>query len=69
MKWYYQTEDKASDLDAVVYNTAITTANWTELTASGTEVTPTSGDTIVAVVEVDSSNKPLAYGTAVLNIG
>ena len=69
-KFYYQTAADAASLDTVAYGSAITTANWTALTASGTEVTPTSGDTVVAIVEVnDSDKKPVGYGTAVLNIG
>jgi ABC-type Fe3+ transport system substrate-binding protein len=65
----YQTATDASQLATVAYGTAITTSAWTALAANGTEITPTSGDTVVAVVEVDSSNMPVAYGTAVLNIG
>lgn len=69
-KWYYQTKADAAALTAVTYGTAITTSAWTELTASGTEITPAAGtDTVVAVVEVGSDSKPIGYGTAVLNIG
>ena len=53
----------------MTYGSAITTSDWTELTSDALEVTPTSGDTIVRVVEVDSNNKPIAVGDAVLNIG
>ena len=62
---------KATDaaLDTVTYGTAITTANWTALPASGTEITPTAGTTVVAVVEVDATNKPVGYGKSILNIG
>lgn len=68
-KRYYVLEDKAEDLPTVTYGSAITTASWTELTADSLEVTPSSGDTVVRVVEVDASNKPLAVGDALLNIG
>lgn len=68
-KRYYDTADEADNLIAVTYGSAITTGNWTELTSSALEITPTSGDTVVRVVEVDGSNKPLAVGDAVLNIG
>ena len=68
--YYYQTAASAAALDSVVYDTAITTANWTALTANGLEITPTSGDTVVAVVEVnDTDKKPVGYGRAILNIG
>ena len=67
--WKYQTAEADADLDAVTYGTAITTANWTALSSNGLEITPTSGDTVVAVVEVDSAGKPVGYGKAVLNIG
>ena len=68
-KRYYMTAANASGLTAVTYNTAITVANWTELTSNGLEITPTSGHTMVRVVEVDSNNKPIALGDAILNIG
>lgn len=68
--FYYQTATSAAALDTVTYGTAITSANWTALTANGLEITPTSGDTVVAVVEINTTDsKPIAYGTAVLNIG
>lgn len=68
-KWYYVTAAAASGLTAVTFGTAITVANWTELTANTTEITPTSGHTAVRVVEVDSASKPIASGDAILNIG
>ena len=67
--FYYQLAANAAALDTVVYNTAITTANWTALTTNGLEVTA-STNTVVAVVEVDdTSKKPVAYGTAIVNKG
>jgi len=69
VKWYYVTAATASALTAAVYGTAITPASWTELTANGLEITPTSGHTAIRVVEVDSANKPIGAGTAALNIG
>ena len=68
-KRYYMTAATAAGLTAVTYNSAITTGNWTELTANGLEITPTSGHTMVRVVEVDSSDKPIAIGDAILNVG
>ncbi len=68
-KRYYMVADSAENLTAVTYGTAITTSAWTELTATATEITPASGKTIVRVVEVDSSSKPIAVGDALLNIG
>ena len=68
--FYYQVAADAASLDAVVYGTAITTANWTALTTNGLEIGSLSGKTVVAVVEVnDTDKKPVAYGTSVLNIG
>jgi hypothetical protein len=68
-KWYYDTATTVAGLIAVTYNTAITTASWTELTANGLEITPTAGDKYIRVVEVDASDKPVAVGDALLNIG
>jgi len=68
-KWYYMTATTHAGLTSVTAGSAITTANWTELTASSTEITPTSGHTYVRVVDVDSADKPLAVGDAILNIG
>lgn len=68
-KRYYVTAADAASLTAVTYGTAITTSAWTELTANGLEITPTSGHTVVRVVEVDSANKPIAMGDSKLYIG
>lgn len=67
--WYYDTATTVAGLEAVAYNTAITTANWTALTANGLEITPTSGDKYIRVVEVDTNNKPVAVGDALINVG
>ena len=68
-KWYYDTAQTAAGLISLTYGSAITTGNWTQLTANATEITPTAGDTVVRVVEVDSSNYPVAFCDALLNIG
>lgn len=68
-KRYCESAPSAEELTAVTYGTAITPGNWTALTSNGQEITPDSGDKVAAVVEVDASNKPVAYGRAVLNIG
>jgi hypothetical protein len=68
-KWYYDTATTAAGLTAVTSGTAITAANWTELTAAALEITPTSGDKYIRVVEVDASDYPIAVGNAKLNIG
>jgi len=68
-KRYYITAATVGGLTAVTHGTAITPANWTELTANSVEITPTTGHKFIRVVEVDASNKPLAVGTNVLNIG
>ena len=68
-KRYYDTATSAEGLTAVTYGTAITTSSWTQLTSSGQEITPGGSDTVVRVVEVNSSDEPIAMGDAVLNIG
>lgn len=67
--WMYQLAADADALDAVTHGTAITDSNWTALSGNGKEVTVASGKTVVAVVEIDSSKKPLAYGTGIINKG
>lgn len=70
VKWYAVTAANAGALTSVTYGTAITVANWTEITANGAEITPTAAtDKVIRVVEVDSANKPIAVGDAVLNLG
>lgn len=68
-KRYYTTSATAGGLKTVTHGTAITPADWTELTGNSVEITPASGHLFVRVVEVDAANKPLAVGTNVLNIG
>jgi hypothetical protein len=69
VKWYAMSASAASGLTALTYGTAITTSAWTELTANGVEYTPSSGDKYIRVIEVDSANKPIAVGDAVINLG
>ena len=69
MKWYYDTAATASALETAAYGTAITPANWTELSAASAEISPSSGDTVIRVIEVDNDSKPIAMGDAVLNVG
>ena len=66
---YYVTAAATADLPAVTYGTAITPADWTALAGNSLEVAPTGGHTVIRVVEVDASNKPIAVGDAKLNIG
>ena len=68
-KWYYMTATSAAGLTAITYGTAITTGNWTQLTANATEITPTANHVIARIVEVDSANKPIAFADVPLNIG
>ena len=71
-RWYYDTASTVAGLEGVTYDTAITLANWTQLTANGLEITPSSGDKYIRVVEVKGSSttwKPVACGDALLNIG
>lgn len=66
--YYYQLAANAAALDSVAYGSALTSANWTSLSANGLEVSA-STNTVVAVVECDSSYYPIAYGTAIINKG
>ena len=71
-KRYYDTATTTAGLIGVTYNSAITTGNWTELTANGLEITPTSGDKYIRVISVTGSANnyiPIAVGDAILNIG
>lgn len=68
-KWYYTTAAAQSGLTSATAGKAITAAEWTELTANGLEITPTSGHKYIRVVDVDSANKPLGCGDALLNVG
>lgn len=43
-------------------------ASWTELSANGMAITPSGGDTIVTVVELDSSGKVVGEGYARINM-
>ena len=69
-KWYAMSATTASGLTAVTFNSAITVANWTELANSGAIYTAGAAThKYIRVVEVDSANKPIAVGDAVLNLG
>lgn len=69
-KRFYATAADGDGLPAVTYGTAITTSAWTALTAAAeTTITPADGHTRIRVVETDSSNKPIAVGDGVLNVG
>lgn len=68
-KRYYITAAKASELPAVRFGEVVSTESWTELEGVSVEFAPTSGHTVLRVVEVDSENKPIACGDALLNIG
>ena len=68
-KRYYKAAATVDALPAVEHGKAITTSEWTELTAASVEITPTSGALYVRVVEVDAASKPIAVGTTNLNIG
>lgn len=68
-KWYYMTATSAAGLTPITFNSAITVGNWTQLTANATEITPTASHIIARIVEVDGSNKPIAFADVPLNIG
>ena len=74
-KWYYITAATKAALPTVTFGTAIdrtATGSWygaVQLTAVSTDITVTSGHKYIAVVEVDSNEKPVCYDTKKLNVG
>ena len=70
-KWYYDTATSAAGLEPLYYGTAITTANWTQMTTNPLAVDMSGSPThkVARIVEVDSSNYPLAFADIPLNIG
>ena len=73
-KWYYDSAATVAGLETVTAGSAITTANWTEVTANpfagagGTGISA-STDKFVRVVCVDASNYPISVGDAIINVG
>lgn len=67
--WMYQMAADDKSLAKVAYGTAITDSAWTALSGNGSEVAAGTGKNVVAVVEIDSAKKPLAYGKAIVNAG
>lgn len=67
-KRYYVAKATTGDLPVVAPDTAITTSAWTEMTTGSVEIVAGS-NTVVRVVEVDSANKPISAGTALINKG
>ena len=63
----YVTATDAASLPTVTYGAAF--SGGTALTANGLEITPTSGHTMVRVVELDSNGNAIAMGDSILNIG
>jgi hypothetical protein len=68
-KWYYCTAATPEGLIAAAYGEALNPADWTELAASGTEISPPSGHRCLRLVETGADNRPVARGEATLNIG
>ena len=74
-KWWYDTATTVAGLEGITFNSAITTANWTEMKDASNnpinfvEITPTAGHKFARIIEADSNNKPVAYADIVLNIG
>ena len=67
-KRYYMSATSAAGLTALTFGSAITVANWTELTAASTDITPTATHTVMRVCEVDAASKPIAYTDVVINV-
>lgn len=68
-KWYYQTAATEAELTALTFGQAISGGDWTELAASGAQITPDGAHKLIRVIECDGANKPIAVGEAVLHIG
>ena len=68
-KRVYALAATAAGLPELTYGTAVTIADWTEMSADSVELTPASTMKFVRVAELDASNKPIAAGTTVLNVG
>lgn len=62
----YFTAANTGALTAVTFGTAV--SGGTAVT-NGAEIVPTSGHTVIRVVEIDANSKPVAMGDAILNIG
>ena len=74
-KWYYDLATTPAGLEGLTFGSAITTGNWTgEMKDASNnpinhyEVTA-STNTVARIVEVDSSNYPIAYADVLLNVG
>jgi len=61
----YQTFANTASAPAVSYGTAL--QGWTAVVNSA-EITPTSGDSLIMVAEVDSATKPVGVGIAAINM-
>lgn len=74
-KWYYDTAQTNAGLIGITFGQAITTGNWTEMKDASNnpinhvEITPTAGDVVARIVEVDSSAYPVAFADIPLYIG
>ena len=74
-KWYFASAANAAGLPTITHGTAITTSAWTAMVDTSSNVvnhyefTPTSGHTVVRVIETDASNYPLAFADVIINIG
>ena len=66
-KWYYDAAATKAGLETVTYGTAITAANWTELTTARTEIVA-STNKFVRVIETDASGYPIAVGDAKIRV-
>lgn len=70
---YYMTASSAAGLDALTFGTAISigSGHFVKMTdVNSLEITPSSGDTVARIVEVDgTAHKPVAATDVILNIG
>lgn len=64
----YCTATDAAALKAVAYGTVPASDDFTTTNANPITITPTSGHTVVRVVELDAAGKAVAYGDALINL-
>lgn len=61
----YKTYANTGAAPVVTHGTAL--SNWTAVT-NGAEITPTSGDTLIMVAEIDANSNPVGVGVAKINM-
>ena len=66
-KRYYALGASVASLPAVTYDVTVSGSAWTQMNGDSVEINTAVGKKYVRVAEVDTSDKPIAVGTTVLN--